>query len=85
MREKDVAEPAFARVLALNERGAEILKTCRKTAQIPLGSSLAELSRLSPEAKRQAELIELGSRLQSLCGQATEGATEYEKSARIIK
>ena len=85
VREKDVAEPAFARVLALNERGAEILKACRKTAQIPLGSSLAELSRISPEAKRQAELIELGSRLQSLCGQAAEGATEYEKSARIIK
>lgn len=83
--ENDVKEPIFARVLALNGRGAEILKICRKTSKIPLGSSLAELSRLSREAKRQAELTELGSRLQSLCGQNTESITEYEKSARIIK
>ena len=82
---RDMFGQPFARVLALNARGAEVLKICRKTARIPLASSLAELSRLSPEAKRQAELIELASRLQSLCRLSTESITEYEKSARIIK
>ena len=83
VKKEDVGRPAFARVLALNERGAQILKICRKTATIPLSSSLAELSRLSPEAKRQAELTELGSRLQSLCAIEIGAETEYEKGARV--
>ena len=82
---EDVKEPQFARVLALNARGAEILKACKKTASIPLGDSLSELARLSPEAKRQAELIELASRLQALCRKDGSGVSEYKRSARLIE
>lgn len=81
----DLFEPQFVRVLALNHRGMELLKACRSAADIPWNDSLADLSRLSPEAKRQAELIELGSRLQSLCRKDTDGVSEYKRSARIIK
>ncbi len=80
----DVKQPAFARVLALNEKGAEILHLCRKTADIPLGGSLSALSRISPEAKRQAEIIELASRLQQLCRKTAQGVSEFRKSARMI-
>ncbi len=80
---EDMFEPPFVRVLALNQRGAEILNACRKTAEIVWSGSLADLSRLSPEAKRQAELIELASRLLSLCGRP--GVSEYKMSAKIIK
>lgn len=80
----DVKQPTFARVLALNEKGAEILHLCRKTADIPLGGSLSALSRISPEAKRQAEIIELASRLQQLCRKTAQGVSEFRKSARMI-
>lgn len=81
--EDDLTEPEFARVLALNERGAEILKLCKSRSQIPVGSSLAELAKLSPKARRQAELTELSSRLQSLCCAAPGRLSEYETSARV--
>lgn len=80
--EDDCFEPPFARVLAFNKRGTEILKLCRKTATIPLGTSLKELSLISPKAERTGELIELGSRLQKLCGNGG-GISEYRKSAKI--
>lgn len=81
--EEDCFEPPFARVLALNGRGAEILKLCRKTARIPIGSSLKELSKTSPEAGRTAELIERASRFSGLCGNG--GESEFRKSAKIIR
>lgn len=77
-------EPPFARVLALNGRGAEILKACRKTAQIPIESSLRELSRTSDEAAKTAELIERASRLQGLCRERS-GVSEFRKSAKMIR
>ena len=85
IRLDDMFEPPYARVLALSERGAEVLRECRKTADIPIGSSLAELSEISREAKRQAELTELASRLRSLCRRDVLGPTEYEKSGKIVR
>ncbi|MBP3380733.1 MAG: nucleotidyltransferase family protein [Ruminococcus sp.] len=49
-------KPPYIRVLAFNERGAEILGIAKKTAKIPVGTSLAKLSRTSPDGKRFAEL-----------------------------
>lgn len=82
--EEDCFEPPFARVLALNERGAEILRICRKTAEIPVGSSLRELSKTSPEAARTAELIERASRFSEICGGAVD-ISEYRKSAKMTR
>ncbi len=76
---EDMFPPPFARVVALNERGAEVLAKCRKTAEIPLSASLADLSRLSPEAERQAEIIEHASRFQGLCMRQVGGASEFRR------
>lgn len=75
--------PEYARVLALNERGREILGICKKTATVPLSHSLATLSRLSESAKRSAELDELASRLRSLAAGECE-VSEYERKLSIL-
>lgn len=77
------AVPEYGRVLALNERGSEILGICKKTATIPLSHSLAALSRLSDDAKRSSELDELASRLRSLAAGERE-ASEFERKTKII-
>lgn len=48
--------PPYARVLAFNERGREILAAAKNKKKIPLGTSLAKLGRLSCSAQRFAEL-----------------------------
>lgn len=75
----------FARVLALNRRGMEILRAARKTSQIEVGDSLKELSEVSPEAKRQAEIIEIASRLRCLCQSDGAGVSEYRRRAVVVK
>lgn len=84
--ENDIQDPPFARVLAMNKRGMEVLKACRETASIALNDSLKELSKLSHEAERQADIIELASRLQSLCrADGAAGVSEYRRSAVVCK
>ena len=76
----------FVRVLALNQRGMEILRAARETSQIALGDSLKELSEVSPEAKRQAEIIETASRLRCLCqSDGGAGVSEYQRRAVVVK
>jgi predicted nucleotidyltransferase len=48
--------PPYARVLAMNHKGVEILSKAKKCASIPIGTSLAKLEKLSPQAKRFATL-----------------------------
>lgn len=48
--------PPYARVIAFNERGREILAVTKKTKKIPVGMSLAKLGRLNCDAHRFAEL-----------------------------
>lgn len=48
--------PPYARVLAFNERGREILALTKKTKKIPVGTSLAKLCRLNCDAHFFAEL-----------------------------
>lgn len=85
IKKSDMSPPPFVRVLALNRRGAEILKLCKSRAQIRLGGALAELSRGSKDSGRLAELIELASRFRELCSSAPSGISEYEKSAVMIE
>lgn len=76
----------FVRVLALNRRGMEILREVRGTSQIEAGDSLKALSEISDEAKRQAEIIEAASRLQSLCrNDGKAGVSEYKRRAAVVK
>lgn len=62
----DVQTPPYARVLAANSRGLEILAECKRRAAIPVSTSLADLSRTSEHALRCAELSEKASRLRFL-------------------
>lgn len=72
-------KPEYVRILALNERGREVLAVCKKTASVPLSHSLADLSKLSDNAKRSAELDELTSRLRSLAAGEKDMMSEYER------
>lgn len=50
---EDAAVPApYIRVLAMNERGQEVLRQARKRASLPLLIKPAHIRRLSPEAQR---------------------------------
>lgn len=50
---EDAAVPApYIRVLAMNERGQEVLRLARKRASLPLLTKPAHIRRLSPEAQR---------------------------------
>ena len=46
----------YARILAMNERGCEILKKAKKTSAIPIGTSLLKLSKTGDNAKKLAEI-----------------------------
>ncbi|MCM1133171.1 MAG: nucleotidyltransferase family protein [Ruminococcus flavefaciens] len=48
--------PPYARVLAFNENGREVLALAKKTKKIPVGTSLAKLGRLDLDAHCFAEL-----------------------------
>ncbi|MDE5937313.1 MAG: nucleotidyltransferase family protein, partial [Ruminococcus sp.] len=57
VRKTDIAElPPYARVIAFNKRGRDILSVTKKTKKIPVGMSLAKLGRLNCTAQRFAEL-----------------------------
>lgn len=57
IRKTDIAElPPYARVIAFNKRGRDILSVTKKTKKIPVGMSLAKLGRLNCAAQRFAEL-----------------------------
>lgn len=62
----DVQTPPYARVLAANRTGLEILAECKHRATIPVSTSLADLSKISEHARRCAELSEKASRLRFL-------------------
>lgn len=56
MEKRHMLLPPYARILAMNARGCEILERAKKTARLPLDTSLLRLKNTSPEAKIFAEL-----------------------------
>ncbi|MCD7889338.1 MAG: nucleotidyltransferase family protein [Oscillospiraceae bacterium] len=56
-------EPPYARILAANANGIEILGEIKKKGSIPVSTSLMELSKISPLAVRNAELTERATKL----------------------
>ncbi len=66
----DIFPVPYARVLAFNQNGAEILKLAKKNGSIAVSTSLAELSKISADALRTAQITEAASRLQWLSGNA---------------
>ncbi len=84
----DVQSPPYARVLAANGRGLEILAECKRRASISISTSLADLSKTSEHARRCAQLSEKASRLRFLArADAGNGVfvPEAARKALIIK
>lgn len=84
----DIRTPPYARVLAANSRGLEILAECKRRADIPTSTSLADLSKISEHARRCAQLSEMASRLRFLARadtQSTDFVPEAARKAVIIK
>ncbi len=73
--------PQYARILAFNEKGTEILSKMKLKSEITFSTSLAELSKINAQAKRLAELDEIASTLFSL---AVENQS-YKKNEYSIK
>lgn len=83
---EDMSEVSYARILAMNEKGAEILAKCKTTSQINLSASLASLSQISEKAKRFAELDELSSRLLHFAlNEKGEYISEYSRKFEIAR
>lgn len=48
--------PPYGRILAINERGCEILSAAKGKSTLPFATSLSKLGEIGPEAKRCSEL-----------------------------
>ncbi len=72
--------PQYARILAFNDKGCEILAKFKEKSDFPVSTSLMDLSKLNDSAKRQAELDEIASMLFSL----SVNAKDYRKNEFVV-
>lgn len=80
------APPAYARVLALNGTGAQILKTAKRRADIPITASLAQAARTGAAAKQSAEAeIRSGEAYAMLTPKIGNGREELTRKIRICE
>lgn len=88
MQQQEAAQlrenPPYVRILALNQRGSELLRILRQTSEIPLGTSLRKLSGLNPQAERLAGLEYKTAQIYSLAQERTQ-SPEREFTEKIIK
>lgn len=71
--------PAYGRILAINERGKEILAAAKGKAKLPYATSISKLSQLNSVSKRFAEL-EI--RASDVYGLALDTVTSAQKDYR---
>lgn len=77
--------PSYARVLAFNGRGKEVLSLTKKTKKIPVGTSLAKLGGLSCDASRSAKLEARATDIYSLAWEKIQPTEQdYRKKMEII-
>ena len=83
IRRSDVQIPIpYGRILAFNEKGAQMLREWGRA--IPIDTSLARLEKTSPQAARISRLEQNAARLQYLCGGRNEKfINEYERKITI--
>ena len=85
VKQTDVAgKPRYIKVLGMNERGAEILKTVKSVAKLPIVTGYKDVQKLDDEAKA---VFELECKATDVFGLATKTVREcgLEKSAKIVK
>jgi hypothetical protein len=58
--------PPYARVLAVNDAGVQIIKKAQKTSLIPIDTSLLRLSKINPDTKLFSELEALATDIYAL-------------------
>lgn len=73
----------YARILAFNQKGSELLKILKKTSRIPLGTSLTKLSAQSPDAERLAQIESRAARIYGLAQKKT--ASGEQEFTYLIK
>lgn len=82
-RKCDIISPPYARILAFNKCGTEILNKCG--GKLPIDTSLKALENSSKEAKRIIHLENNGVHFQQACAKEKYNPeNEYRKSVRII-
>lgn len=78
--------PPYARIIGVNERGFELLKTTRGETQFPLMQSLAKLRETSPDSRRFADLEGIAGDIFALSYEKRhECGAEFTTSAVVIK
>ncbi len=76
--------PPYARVLAMNDRGREILAEVKQTAVISVNTSLARLADTSDEAKRFAEIEARASDIYALAQEKIgKGQSDYKAMIKL--
>lgn len=68
VRAEDFKIRPYARILAFDDKGAEILAEVKKRGNIEISQSLSKLSAHNEGAKRLAQLDVISSQLQKMCG-----------------
>nr|MDE6087590.1 nucleotidyltransferase family protein [Oscillospiraceae bacterium] len=76
--------PPYVRILALNQKGSELLRILREISEIPLGTSLRKLSELNLQAEKLAGIEYRTAQIYSLA-QEQRQSPEREFTEKIIK
>ena len=82
VKPSDYGEPPYVRVLAVNTRGAELLRRAKR--EIPISVSLKELEQSSERAARISALEYRAVRLQQMCRMTAPPRFENEYTRKII-
>lgn len=85
VKASDFSIMPYARILACDDKGTEILRKAKTTSKILVSNSLSKLSQRDEDAKRLAQLDVISSELQKMCGNLTknypnEFGIKFEKS-----
>ena len=75
--------PPYGRILAINERGREILSCAKGKARLPYGTSIAKLSRFNSVTKRFGDLEMMAGDIYGLAREKI-GSSESDYRAKIM-
>ncbi len=77
--------PVYARILAVNERGTDILHIAKEKSRLPLMTSLAKLSEINAVTKRCAELESFATDIYNLALDVPDPVgTDYRAKVNVV-
>lgn len=78
--------PVYARILAVNERGTDVLRIAKEKSRLPLQTSLAKLSEINAVTKRCAELEAFSTDIYNLALDVPDPVgTDYRAKIKIVQ